>query len=274
MPELPEVETIRRGITPHIQGKIIREVIVRQPRLRWPVPADLAEQLCGHPVEQIDRRSKYLLLRLSGGTLIMHLGMSGSLHILPADTPPKRHDHLDLRFGTHCLRLHDPRRFGAVLWHDATAEEHPLLAKLGPEPLQQAFNADYLYEATRERSVAVKNLLMNSRIVVGVGNIYASESLFCARIHPAQPAGKISKRRCSRLVDCVKQVLEQAIAQGGTSLRDFTREDGRPGYFAQQLQVYGRTDAACRCCATPIRRIQLGQRSSYLCPHCQPLSTA
>ncbi len=269
MPELPEVETTCRGIAPHIQQQTVTDVIVRQPQLRWPIPGSLAEILTGSKIENIKRRGKYLLLETVHGTLILHLGMSGSLRFLPSQTPAGAHDHFDLVFGTHCLRLRDPRRFGAVLWTDQDIRQHKLIQSLGPEPLSDKFSTDYLYNKSRNRNVAIKNLIMNSHIVVGVGNIYASESLFMAGIHPKRKAGKISRKRYERLVNAIKTVLEKSIQQGGTTLKDFSNEDGKPGYFAQQLQVYGRKGEACYRCDAPIQQISIGQRSTFYCPHCQ-----
>ncbi|MBF0257045.1 MAG: bifunctional DNA-formamidopyrimidine glycosylase/DNA-(apurinic or apyrimidinic site) lyase [Gammaproteobacteria bacterium] len=269
MPELPEVETSRRGIAPHIQGRQVSEVLVRQPRLRWPVSPELAAELTGQEIMDVGRRGKYLLLRTVRGCLLLHLGMSGSLRVLPSTTPAGKHDHLDVCFGEHCLRLHDPRRFGAALWLRGDPLQHPLLAELGPEPLSDDFNIDYLQQSLKGRSAPIKPLLMDSKRVVGVGNIYANESLFSAGIHPARAGGRISRARLERLLGCIKQVLQRSIDQGGTTLRDFTREDGKPGYFAQQLQVYGRAGEPCPNCARPIQRLILGQRASYLCPSCQ-----
>jgi formamidopyrimidine-DNA glycosylase len=269
MPELPEVETTRRGIAPHITGKRISRVVVRQPRLRWPVPHDLAERLSGQRVQAVERRAKYLLLRLPAGTLILHLGMSGSLRVLPARTPPGAHDHLDLVFGGVCLRLRDPRRFGAVLWSDGPVEDHPRLRDLGPEPLSAAFDGARLHAAGQRRRVAVKQLLMDGKVVVGVGNIYANEALFRAGIRPTRASHRISRARYEALAQAVKAVLVEAIAEGGTTLRDFQREDGRPGYFRIQLQVYGRGGETCRHCGARLRECRLGQRATVYCPHCQ-----
>ena len=269
MPELPEVETTRRGIAPHIQGKRITAVIVRQPRLRWPVAGDLAKTLVGQRVTAVDRRAKYLLVHTPRGSLIMHLGMSGSLRVLPADSPVAKHDHLDLVFDDQCLRLHDPRRFGAVLWCKDAIEQHPLLRHLGPEPLSHDFDGDWLYRLSRKRRVAVKNLIMDAGVVVGVGNIYANEALFLSGIHPQRPCNRISAARYNRLAANIKAVLQAAIRQGGSTLRDFLRVDGKPGYFAQRLQVYGRAGQPCSVCGQPIRQRRIGQRSSFYCSHCQ-----
>ena len=269
MPELPEVETTRRGISPWLTGRTITNVIVRRHALRWPLP-DLATQLPGQTVHHISRRGKYLLLTCDdAGTLLIHLGMSGSLRILPIDTVPQPHDHLDIQFGTHSLRLRDPRRFGAVLWTEAPPNCHPLLRHLGPEPLSPEFNADYLYTCTRQRRTAIKTVLMNGRIVVGVGNIYATEALYAAGIHPNRAACRIAHGRLIQLVDAIRQILSAAIEQGGTTLRDFQQENGRPGYFRHQLQVYGRANKPCHRCQTRLQMQRIGQRSSVYCPHCQ-----
>jgi formamidopyrimidine-DNA glycosylase len=244
--------------------------VVRQPSLRWPVPKGLSALLAGRRVEGLARRGKYLLLDVGTGAVLIHLGMSGSLRLVPADTPPQKHDHLDFLFeGGQAVRFTDPRRFGAVLWTAAPPAEHPLLAHLGPEPLGPAFDGAYLWLRARGRRVAVKALLMDSRVVVGVGNIYANEALFRSRIDPRRPAGRISSLRFERLAEAVREVLTEAIAQGGTTLRDFVAEDGRPGYFQQQLQVYGRAGRPCVRCAAALREVRLGQRSTVYCPRCQ-----
>lgn len=270
MPELPEVETTRRGIEPHVAGQRIKQLVVRQPQLRWPVPPQLQQLLPGQVIERVERRGKYLLLPVERGTLIIHLGMSGSLRVLTNDSPPGPHDHIDLLLDTGSrLRYSDPRRFGAWLWSDTGVEQHPLLAALGPEPLSDSFHADYLYRLSRSRKVAVKSFIMNSHIVVGVGNIYANEALFRAGIHPARAAGRIGRQRYQRLVAAIKSVLADALRQGGTTLRNFVGGEGKPGYFKQRLEVYDRRDAPCRRCATVIREMRIGQRSSFYCPVCQ-----
>jgi len=269
MPELPEVETTRRGIAPHLEARTVSDVIVRQPRLRWPVPRGLKKSLVGQELVLVERRAKYLLLRFPSGTLIIHLGMSGSLRVLPAATPPDKHDHVDILFGHTCLRLHDPRRFGAVLWDKGDIEDHALIAHLGPEPLSDAFDTALLAAAAKGRKVAIKQLIMDGKVVVGVGNIYANEALYMAGIHPQRAAGRISRARMARLVATIKQVLAAAIEQGGTTLRDFQREDGRPGYFAQELLVYGRGGKPCPGCGAPLKEVRLGQRSTVYCGHCQ-----
>ncbi len=270
MPELPEVETTLRGVRPHLEGRRIAALRVRDGRLRYPVPPELGATLAGRRIEGLRRRGKYLLIDLEGGTVLIHLGMSGSLRVLPEASPPGPHDHLDLVLAEGpCLRLRDPRRFGAFLWLTGPAEDHPLLAHLGPEPLGEGFDGDYLYRASRGRRVAVKAFVMDSSVVVGVGNIYASESLFLAGIHPGRAAGRIGLDRYRTLAARIRAVLAAAIEQGGTSLRDFVQEDGSPGYFAQSLRAYGRTDEPCPTCATPIRQVRIGQRSSFYCPRCQ-----
>ncbi|HEB59087.1 MAG TPA: bifunctional DNA-formamidopyrimidine glycosylase/DNA-(apurinic or apyrimidinic site) lyase [Gammaproteobacteria bacterium] len=270
MPELPEVETTRRGIASLLEGRRVTGVVVRQRKLRQAVPARLNASLRDRSIEAVTRRGKYLLLRFAHGTLLMHLGMSGSLRVLPADTPPQKHDHVDLVLDDgQCLRLRDPRRFGLVLWTREPVEQHPLLAKLGPEPLAREFDADYLASRARGRRVAIKNLIMNSQVVVGVGNIYASEALFLAGIHPNRAAGRIGRQRLDRLVDAIRRVLRAAIRAGGTSLRDFTDSEGKPGYFKQELNVYGREGEACPHCGASIRQQVIGQRSSFYCGHCQ-----
>lgn len=273
MPELPEVEVTRRGIEPHLAGRRIAGVTVRNPNLRWPVPPNLGSTLAGLKICEVTRRAKYLLLVCGTGTLILHLGMSGSLRLLPASspiTPPEKHDHFDLILNDgNILRLKDPRRFGAVLWETGDILQHPLLAELGPEPLTENFNGSVLHEKMRGRSASIKEVIMNSHIVVGVGNIYASEALFRAGINPKIAAGKIGLERCEKLAQAIKRTLHLAIEAGGSSLRDFVNSDGNPGYFQQQYWVYDRSEQPCRKCATPIRQIKQGQRSSFYCPRCQ-----
>lgn len=270
MPELPEVETTRRGIIPHIAGKTIQQVVIRQPKLRWPVPPRLRQDLPGQKIQEISRRGKYLLLVTSAGTVIIHLGMSGSLRVIKNNVVPGKHDHVDFVFNhNQVLRLHDPRRFGAVLWTNRNPESHPLLKFLGPEPLGSDFNTDYIYRRSRNRKIAIKSFIMDSKIVVGVGNIYANEALFRAGIRPTARTGKISRNRFDELVTAIREVLEEAINQGGTTLRDFTNEQGKPGYFSQRLQVYGHAGEPCTKCQAIIRQIKQNQRASYYCPHCQ-----
>jgi formamidopyrimidine-DNA glycosylase len=269
MPELPEVETTLRGIEPHLLNQRIARVIVRQPSLRWPVTAAV-KKAEGQQVIQLNRRGKYLLLKLEQGGLIIHLGMSGSLRILENFKVPDKHDHIDVELENGvCLRFNDPRRFGAFLWAGGTMEDHTLLRNLGPEPLSTEFTTNHLYKCSRGRRVAVKNFIMNGHIVVGVGNIYASEALFMAGIHPQRAAGRISRQRYAGLVDAIRDVLERAIRQGGTTLRDFVNSDGEPGYFAQELLVYNRAGSDCFQCGAPVRQKVIGQRSSYYCPVCQ-----
>lgn len=270
MPELPEVETTLRGIRPHLLGQEIEALIVRNGRLRWPVPGDLANLLRGQRVEALSRRGKYLLLRTGQGTLILHLGMSGSLRLTEAASPPRKHDHYDLLApGGLCLRFHDPRRFGCLLWTTDDPAQHPLLATLGPEPLSAEFSGEGLRARSRGRTLAVKSFIMDSHVVVGVGNIYASESLFRAGIAPHRAAGRISLDRYRRLADAIRDVLSSSIEQGGTTLRDFVNEIGNPGYFKQTLNVYDRGGQPCRVCGTPVKAGRLGQRSTFWCPVCQ-----
>ena len=270
MPELPEVEITRRGIEPHITNKTISKVITRTPKLRWPFPRGLSSKLCGYKVLSVSRRAKYLLLTTDNGTLIIHLGMSGSLRVSSTSSPAGKHDHFDLVFHKTLLRLHDPRKFGAVLWIKGDPNKHSLLASLGPEPLDDSrFTADYLHAAAYKRRIAVKEFIMNAKVVVGIGNIYATEALFSSAIHPARAAGKISLYRYSLLVKAIRTVLLDALAQGGTTLRDFTREDGRPGYFRHALKAYGRAGQPCTQCSQPLRTLKIGQRTSAYCTRCQ-----
>jgi formamidopyrimidine-DNA glycosylase len=269
MPELPEVETTLRGIAPHLADQRITRVVVRDPRLRWPVPDDV-EKAEGQVFTNLRRRGKYLLLGLQNGGLILHLGMSGSLRILEDPVPPEKHDHVDIELANgKCLRFNDPRRFGAVLWAEGPMEAHELLSQLGPEPLSDEFSAEHLFNRSRGRRVAIKNFIMNGHVVVGVGNIYASEALFMAGIHPQRAAGRVSMQRYEGLASAIRDVLGRAIRQGGTTLRDFVNSDGAPGYFAQELLVYDRAGSACFQCGKDIRQKVIGQRSSYYCPNCQ-----
>lgn len=271
MPELPEVETTRRGIAPHLTGRSITAVAIRERRLRQPVPPDLSARLIGQSLLAVRRRAKYLLFEFAQGTLLVHLGMSGSLRVVAAGTPPQPHDHIDLEFDhQRCLRLRDPRRFGLMLWTADDPSHHPLLAQLGPEPWDLAFNAAYLTDLASARPGAVKSFVMDGHVVVGVGNIYASESLHRAGIHPNRPARRVSAARYSVLVESVREVLEAAITFGGTTLRDFTHDDGKPGYFRNELRVYDRAGKPClRCGEADIRSRVIGQRMSYFCPRCQ-----
>ncbi len=269
MPELPEVETTRRGIAPAVTGQRIASLVVRNSRLRWPVPGDLAGQLVDQPVLSVSRRAKYLLLNLPQGSVLVHLGMSGALRVVRADTPLRKHDHLDFVFSPDVvLRFHDPRRFGCVLWQPA-GEVHPLLAGLGPEPLGPEFSGARLHALSRKRKSAVKPFLMDQAVVVGVGNIYATEALFRAGIDPRRAAGRVSLERYEKLAQAVREVLAESIERGGTTLRDYVNPQGTPGWFALQLAAYERADEPCPRCQTPIRRVVLGQRASYYCPGCQ-----
>lgn len=271
MPELPEVETTCRGIAPSLEGRRVERVVLRERRLRWPVPSDFESHLAGRRITGVGRRAKYLLIRTDGGTLIAHLGMSGSLRVLARELPPRPHDHVDLVLDSgRVLRLNDPRRFGSLHWVTGDPEAHPLLAGLGPEPLGPGFDGDYLWQRARGRRVAIKLFIMNAQVVVGVGNIYASEALFRAGIRPTTPAGRVSRARMERLARAIRDVLSEAIRVGGTTLRDYVNPDGAPGYFRQELFVYERAGEPCRRCRTPIRHRVLGQRSTYWCPACQP----
>jgi formamidopyrimidine-DNA glycosylase len=274
MPELPEVETTLRGIAPALHGRTIAEIVVRNPALRWPVPAAV-QRARGGKIVECRRRAKYLLVELDGvdaggGGLMMHLGMSGSLRICDPADAPRKHDHFDVLLDNGaCLRFNDPRRFGALLWWDPPAEGHELLRELGPEPLSEEFSGEALWHRSRGRKLAVKNFIMDGRTVVGVGNIYASEALFMAGIHPSRPAGRIARARYDALVLAIQDVLNRAIRHGGTTLRDYLNSDSRPGYFAQELLVYEREGKPCFNCQTSIRRRVIGQRSSYYCARCQ-----
>lgn len=274
MPELPEVEVVSRGVSEAFAGRRLTRVVRRCECLRWPVPAGLEAQILAGPVlRQVLRRGKYLLLGFDAGTLLLHLGMSGSLLHLPAGAPPQKHDHLDLVFGDRLLRLHDPRRFGAALWCSddvtTTMATHPLLVHLGVEPFSAAFTARHLYEASRGRTVAVKQFILSGKAVIGVGNIYCSEALFRARIHPARMAGSLTLPACRRLVQEIRQTLADAISAGGSSLRDFVDSRGEGGYFQLQHRVYGRAGQPCPVCATPIRVLKQQGRSTFFCPKCQ-----
>ncbi|QSX30206.1 bifunctional DNA-formamidopyrimidine glycosylase/DNA-(apurinic or apyrimidinic site) lyase [Shewanella cyperi] len=270
MPELPEVEVTRQGIAPHLLDQKVRALIVRNDSLRWPVPAQ-AQNIVGQIIQGVRRRAKYLLIDTDAGTTIVHLGMSGSLRILPRNTPVEKHDHIDLELENgRILRFNDPRRFGAWLWCELPEQAHPLLSKLGPEPLTEAFNVPQLAAALKGKKKAIKLCLMDNAIVVGVGNIYANEALFAAGIHPEAEAGKVDLERLTLLVAEVKQILAQAIKQGGTTLKDFTNADGKPGYFAQKLHVYGRGGETCTACGNLLSEIRLGQRTTVFCGICQP----
>ena len=269
MPELPEVETTKRGIAPHVIAQRVEAVLVREPRLRWPVPVDLGSRLKGQRFASVSRRAKYLLLEVETGTLMVHLGMSGSLRLAQDSEPFRKHDHIDIKLsnGLH-LRYHDPRRFGSVHWLEAPAD-HPLLNHLGPEPLSDDFTGDYLFAQSRARKTSIKQFVMDANVVVGVGNIYANEALFMSGIRPDRPANRISRTRYQRLVVAIKEVLEFAIGVGGTTLRDFVGGDGKAGYFAQQLSVYGRGGQACNHCKKVLKEIRQSNRSSVFCASCQ-----
>jgi len=270
MPELPEVETTRRGVEPHVVGRRVVRLAVHEPRLRWRIPGSLPAKVAGQKIRLAGRRAKYLLIELENGTLLLHLGMSGSLRVLPVETPRLTHDHFDLVLDSgNTLRFNDPRRFGSLHFTAEAAEKHPLLKRLAPEPLEGAFDTDYLWRVTRRRSVAIKQLIMNSSLVVGVGNIYASEALFRARIRPRRAARSLSREEVARLVKSIRTVLALAIRTGGTTLRDYVGADGNPGYFRQKLYVYERAGKPCRRCRTPIKQFTQGQRSTYYCPVCQ-----
>ena len=269
MPELPEVETTKRGIAPHVVSQCVTSVIVRESRLRWPVPDDLADILSGQTFDGVSRRAKYLLLETELGALMVHLGMSGSLRLVSPGEPLKKHDHIDIGLSNGLtLRYHDPRRFGSVHWLD-DAGNHPLLSHLGPEPLSDDFNSDYLFAKSRRRNSSVKQFIMDATVVVGVGNIYANEALFMSGIRPDRAANRISNIRYQRLVQAIKQVLDFAIGVGGTTLRDFVGGDGKAGYFAQQLSVYGRGGQACASCGRALKEIRQSNRSSVFCQSCQ-----
>ncbi|MBR9728633.1 bifunctional DNA-formamidopyrimidine glycosylase/DNA-(apurinic or apyrimidinic site) lyase [Shewanella intestini] len=269
MPELPEVEVTRQGITPHLLNQTVSALVVRNASLRWPVP-QVAQNIVGQTITHIRRRAKYLLIETQAGITIIHLGMSGSLRILPASTPIEKHDHIDMLLANgQVLRFNDPRRFGAWLWYELPEENHPLLARLGPEPLSEAFNPLQLQQAIANKKKAIKLCLMDNHIVVGVGNIYANEALFAAGIHPQTPAAKVDIARLTVLVTEVKRILALAIKQGGTTLKDFTNADGKPGYFAQKLHVYGRGGQTCTHCGNLLSEIKLGQRTTVFCGRCQ-----
>jgi formamidopyrimidine-DNA glycosylase len=276
MPELPEVEVTRRGVAPHLEGRVVEQVVFRLEGLRWPFPAHVTESLVGQRIVHVGRRGKYLLIGFDSGTLIVHLGMSGHLRVLPPGVELKKHDHFDLvvRDGTQLqvLRLHDPRRFGAVLWHahdDGDIEQHILLRGLGVEPLEDKFSAELLHKATRKRSAPIKQVLLSGDIVVGVGNIYACESLFKAGISPKTPASRISRARYDKLAAAIREILAAAIVQGGSTLKDFIAVNGQSGYFQQTYFVYDRAGVPCRNCGAPVRQIKQGQRSTFYCATCQ-----
>ena len=270
MPELPEVESTRLGISPTTLGQTVTKVVVRDRRLRWPVTKGLEQALTGQVVRDLKRRAKYLLIDTDAGTLVLHLGMSGSLRVTTVDEPVKPHEHIDIQFDNDTvLRLRDPRRFGAALWVKGDVFQHPLLRHLGPEPLGNEFGGGHLHTASRKKKVAVKNFVMNAKIVVGVGNIYASESLFLAGIHPNRPAGRVSEARYQVLAEHIRSVLQNAIHSGGTTLGEYFNADGEPGRYGQRLLVYGREGEPCPTCQQPIKQKRIGQRSSFYCSSCQ-----
>ena len=270
MPELPEVETTRRGLAPHLLNQRIKTAIVRNHAMRLPVPRQLPQLVSGASIESVERRAKYLLIGCGRGTLIVHLGMSGRLWLVDANAPVQAHDHFDLVLENgSAVRLRDPRRFGLVLWHEGDSMQHPLLASIGPEPLSAAFNGELLYSATRNRTAAIKLVLMDSHVVAGVGNIYASEALFRARINPKLAAHRVSRARYDVLAHKVRETLEAAIVAGGSTLRDYVGGDGRAGYFQNEHLVYGRAGEPCYVCATAIRESKQGQRATFHCPVCQ-----
>lgn len=269
MPELPEVETTRRGLAPHLEGRRVRAVTLRRPNLRWPIPPEISALLPGQRIEAVRRRAKYLLLDTQAGSALLHLGMSGSLRVLPPATPLDAHDHVDIALSSNrVLRFNDPRRFGCLLWQPP-GETHELLRELGPEPLSDAFDGDYLFERSRGRKAPVKTFLMDQRIVVGVGNIYVAEALFAAGISPLRAAGRVSRERYARLAAAVKDILAYAITRGGTTLRDFISPDGAPGYFELELLAYGRGGEPCPRCGRPLQQAAIGQRATVWCGHCQ-----
>jgi formamidopyrimidine-DNA glycosylase len=270
VPELPEVETTRRGIEPHVIGRRISRLQVHDRRLRWPVDLAMVARVAGSAIRRAGRRAKYLLLETESGTLILHLGMSGSLRVLPASTPRIAHDHVDIELDSgQTLRFNDPRRFGSLMFTAEDPAAHPLLRSLAPEPLEDGFDADYLWRITRRRSVAIKQLIMNAHLVVGVGNIYASEALFRARVRPRRQARSLTRAECARLVRAIKATLAMAVKVGGTTLRDYVGADGNPGYFRQKLYVYERAGKPCRVCRKPVRQFTQGARSTYWCANCQ-----
>jgi len=270
MPELPEIETIKTGLAPLVEGQMITRAIVRQRKLRWPIPSKLSKILSQQIIHKLGRRGKYLLFYCDRGCLLIHLGMSGVLTFVPQKTKLKKHDHVDICFADgSCLRLHDPRRFGCMLWTDDDPLQHKLLINLGVEPLSKKFNAKYLFMQTCKRNVSIKQLLMNNKIVVGIGNIYAAEILFKTKIHPATCANKLTLSHCNAIVRTTKVILKRAIKAGGTTFRDYRASDGKPGYFQQKLFVYGRQGEACKICDAKLQSIILGQRSTVFCPNCQ-----
>lgn len=273
MPELPEVETTLRGLKPHLENAMIYDIIVRQYQLRWPIPSNIKSKIKQQYIRELSRRGKYLLLHLKMGTMLIHLGMSGSLRIVNDDVPAQKHDHVDIILSNHkIMRYTDPRRFGALLLTTNDPRKHPLLQSLGVEPLDACFESHYLLKKIKNRCTPIKSFIMNNKIVVGVGNIYASEALFLAGIHPLTPAGNLNEKQCKRLVKSIQQILTAAIKRGGTTLKDFMNSDGKPGYFGQNLKVYGRRGLPCVKCHTILEFIKIGQRSTVLCCNCQPVT--
>ncbi len=270
MPELPEVETTRKGIAPYVVGEVVKDIVIRERQLRWPIPLELTRSLKSQTIKKLRRRAKYLLFYTDNGCMLLHLGMSGSLRVIDANLPHEKHDHVDIVFESgRSLRFRDPRKFGSILWTEEDPLLHKLIGHLGPEPLSKEFISDYLYLRSRKRTQAIKTFIMDSRIVVGVGNIYANEALYLSGIKPTLKAGRISKARYEKLVREIKNVLARAIEKGGTTLRDFINGEGKPGYFRNELQVYDRKNEACHVCQTPIKMIRLGQRSTFYCTNCQ-----
>lgn len=272
MPELPEVETTIRGIKPHLEHNVIYKIIVRQPKLRWMIPTEIHENAEGKTINQIVRRGKYIIFRLDNGSIIMHLGMSGRVRIIDGETTAEKHDHVDIVLTNKTvLRYTDPRRFGSILWDDKDGLEHPLISKLGVEPLSEEFTGEYLHNQALRRSLAIKAFIMDSKVVVGVGNIYATEALFTSNIHPLTPANQVTLKQMQALVSEIKSTLKVAITQGGTTLKDFLGSDGKPGYFVQKLKAYGRAGQDCFNCKTALELLQIGQRASVFCPRCQAM---
>jgi len=268
VPELPEVEVSRMGVSAHLDGRVISNIVVRTPKLRWDIPTSQLQSLIGHQIVRVSRRAKYLVIETAGGDIIIHLGMSGSLRVIDKDVALKKHDHVDIAVGNKVLRLNDPRRFGAVLFSDIDTA-HAVFAKLGPEPLTDDFNSGHLIAKCAKRKAAIKLVIMDNPVVVGVGNIYANEALFLSGIHPQTPANQVTKKQLKSLTTVIKEVLAAAIKQGGTTLKDFSQTDGKPGYFAQSLYVYGRGGQKCLKCESTLEEVKLGQRASVFCPQCQ-----
>lgn len=275
MPELPEVETTILGLRPHVLQQTIVAMTIRQHRLRWPIPTDTPDKICGHIIHSITRRGKYILMATDGGTLLIHLGMSGRLRILPHASAPGKHDHIDLHLEQHILRYTDPRRFGAWIWiQDQLVLQHPLLIKLGIEPFDPQFDGHYLWQMARNKAVSIKTFIMDQHVVVGVGNIYATEALFTCGLHPSTLAKGISLEKMTQLAQAIRTILNYAIQAGGTSLKDFLQTDGKPGYFTLQLQIYNRAGLPCPQCATVLEKLTIGQRTSTFCPQCQVYSSS